>query len=144
MVGKIKVKALEGSITLELSLLFPIIFFSVMSIIYMIFYVSDIINIRSMLQQYAISESMIYKTQENIKNDLYSRLNGEMFIVNITDIDVNKNDNITNVDVGVNMEGNFFGIFMQDRIKTDVYNESNRQYIVRIKALIDTIEVIGG
>lgn len=133
----------DASITVEVSILFPIVIFAIITIIYMALYLGDVVSVRAVVQQYAVLESNYNKSETDMMSEIGNNIRSEVLISDITDIDVEKYKEKTGITIGMKVKIGFFDIFMSDKIKVTMYSENNCQYIVKSKVIIDTLSNIG-
>ncbi len=134
---------LSGSLTVEMSMLFPIIIMVIFTIMMLIFYMNDIICVRSAAQQYGI----ICNTDEKSENEIYSeymnRIKADVIIAKIKNVDIEKDDEKTNIKTSLSFELPIFNIRKSDNINITMYNKDNRMFIVRTKVAMDTVNIVG-
>ncbi|MCI5602805.1 MAG: TadE family protein [Lachnospiraceae bacterium] len=134
---------LSGSLTVEMSMLFPIIIMVILTIMMLVFYMNDIICVRAAAQQYGI----ICNTDEKSENEIYSeymnRIKADVIIAKIKSVDIKKDDEKTNIKTSMSFELPIFNIRKSDNINITMYDKDNRMFIVRTKVAIDTVNIAG-
>lgn len=134
---------LSGSLTVEMSMLFPIIIMVILTIMMLFFYMNDIICVRAAAQQYGI----ICNTDEKSENEIYSeymnRIKADVIIAKIKSVDIKKDDEKTNIKTSMSFELPIFNIRKSDNINITMYDKDNRMFIVRTKVAIDTVNIAG-
>lgn len=134
---------LSGSLTVEMSMLFPIIIMVILTIMMLVFYMNDIICVRAAAQQYGI----ICNTDEKSENEIYSeymnRIKADVIIAKIKSVDIKKDDEKTNIKTSMFFELPIFNIRKSDNINITMYDKDNRMFIVRTKVAIDTVNIAG-
>ena len=98
---KIKIfkKHLSGSLTIEMSMLFPIIIMVVLTIMMLVFYMNDIICVRAAAQQYGIICNTDEKSENEIYSDYINRIKSDVIIAKIKSVDIKKDDEKTNIKI---------------------------------------------
>lgn len=128
----------KGSITVEMTLIFPIIIMVISLVILFSMYISDVVCVRENLEEYAITNCNIKNTNDSIKSDINKRLKNDTLISKINSIDVNdsKNKKVINVNMVANMI--FFNMKFEEEINVKMENKNNKDYLIRVKVITDT------
>ena len=137
-------KRLRGNITIEMSYVFPIIIIIILIMCNLALFLSDIVSMRTYLQNYIFTEAKSNKTEDIMENDLKNKLKSYTYITKITNVNIDKEKEIMKVKVDYNLESKIMDINLSDSIEAEGYIESNREYIVRTKILVDLINDMGG
>ena len=136
-------RQLSGSLTVEISMLFPIIIMVILTIMMIVFYMNDIICVRAASQQYGI----ICNTDEKSENEIYSeymnRIKADVIIAKIKSVDIKKDDEKTNIKTSLSFELPIFNIRKSDNINITMYDKDNRMFIVRTKVAMDMVNIAG-
>lgn len=142
---KIKIfkKHLSGSLTIEMSMLFPIIIMVVLTIMMLVFYMNDIICVRATAQQYGIICNTDEKSENEIYSDYINRIKADVIIAKIKSVDIKKDDEKTNIKTSLSFELPIFNIRKSDNINITMYDKDNRMFIVRAKVAMDTVNIAG-
>ena len=142
---KIKIfkKHLSGSLTIEMSMLFPIIIMVVLTIMMLVFYMNDIICFRAAAQQYGIICNTDEKSENEIYSDYINRIKADVIIAKIKSVDIKKDDEKTNIKTSLSFELPIFNIRKSDNINITMYDKDNRMFIVRAKVAMDTVNIAG-
>lgn len=142
---KIKIfkKHLSGSLTIEMSMLFPIIIMVVLTIMMLVFYMNDIICVRAATQQYGIICNTDEKSENEIYSDYINRIKADVIIAKIKSVDIKKDDEKTNIKTSLSFELPIFNIRKSDNINITMYDKDNRMFIVRAKVAMDTVNIAG-
>lgn len=142
---KIKIfkKHLSGSLTIEMSMLFPIIIMVVLTIMMLVFYMNDIICVRVAAQQYGIICNTDEKSENEIYSDYINRIKADVIIAKIKSVDIKKDDEKTNIKTSLSFELPIFNIRKSDNINITMYDKDNRMFIVRAKVAMDTVNIAG-
>lgn len=142
---KIKIfkKHLSGSLTIEMSMLFPIIIMVVLTIMMLVFYMNDIICVRAVAQQYGIICNTDEKSENEIYSDYINRIKADVIIAKIKSVDIKKDDEKTNIKTSLSFELPIFNIRKSDNINITMYDKDNRMFIVRAKVAMDTVNIAG-
>ena len=78
----IDIKKYEGNITIEMSLIFPIIIVIIATMIMCSFYLSDLVSIRAVLYKYDIYG----KGTDEIKNEIYNEICSSVIVAKPRDV----------------------------------------------------------
>lgn len=142
---KIKIfkKHLSGSLTIEMSMLFPIIIMVVLTIMMLVFYMNDIICVRAAAQQYGIICNTDEKSENEIYSDYINRIKADVIIAKIKSVDIKKDDEKTNIKTSLSFELPIFNIRKSDNINITMYDKDNRMFIVRAKVAMDIVNIAG-
>lgn len=135
-------KRFRGSITIEMSYVFPIILIVILIMGILSLYLSDIVSMRAYLQTYICVEVKSDKTEETMENELKNNLKDYTYITKVTDIHVIKEKDI--LKVKVNLSSKIMDIILNDSMEVKGYIENNREYLVKTKVFIDSIKGMGG
>lgn len=135
-------KRLDGSMTVEMSILFPFITLVIATVILLIFYINDITCIRASAQEYGIISITSEKSEKEICNEIYNSIETETIIANISGINVKKNDEKTTININVTFTLPMFRLVRKDVINVEMYNDNNRKYVINAKVVIDIINKI--
>ena len=134
-----KKKQVNGSMTVEMTVIFPLILMTIITLVYMIYYINDIVCTSAILQKYAILSDASNKTEDDIKNEILIKIKNESLIAEIGNIKVNKGEEETNICVEMNFSLGFFGIIRNDKIEIEMVNISTKDYLTTTKAIFDMI-----
>lgn len=132
-------KKYRGSITVEVSMIFPLVLFSVISIIVLVFYLNDVVTARAVAYEYGIISNTSNLSEEEVCEEVYNKLSDITIISDVNNIIVKKLDNKTKIEAEVSMRYKIFNIYKSSKIKVEIYNESNREYIIKAKTAIDIL-----
>ena len=124
---KIKIfkKHLSGSLTIEMSMLFPII---IMVIVH---------------KQTDYEWASWEKSENEIYSDYINRIKADVIIAKIKSVDIKKDDEKTNIKTSLSFELPIFNIRKSDNINITMYDKDNRMFIVRAKVAMDTVNIAG-
>ena len=140
-ITKIK-KEYKGSVTIEMSLLFPIVVFVIIVVMLMSFYVSDIVSIRAKIYEYCAMQEESDKTESEIKNELQKKLKDYTIIAEIKSVNVKRKNDKLEMSVKIEYDFGYFNMHNKDTISAVTYSENTRDYIIRQKAIIDAVKDI--
>lgn len=132
-------KKYDGSITVEMTLVFPVVLLSIFAIIMLGFYMNDIVCTRGIFQQYGIISNMNDYDEASFRNELTNALSDTLIVSEINNLNINKGKNKTNIEVDIGMDVKFFGIKKVNRIRVEMCNENNREFVTGAKVVIDMI-----
>lgn len=133
-------KHLSGSMTVEMSMLFPVIIIVILAIIMFVFYINDVICVRAAAQKYGIISNTDEKSESEIYNEYMKNIKSDVIIAQIRSVDIKKDDEKTNIKTVLGFKLPIFNIRKSDNINVTMYDKDNRSYIVRAKIAMDMIE----
>lgn len=134
----------EGSVTVEMSILFPIILFVILTVLLFTFYVNDIVCIRATVNQYAVIANNLNKTNNDIVKELQEELKEVPLIVKVKEIQADKKENKTKIKVKISFKSGFWNMDRHDTINVTMHSEDNTSFVVKAKVLFDIAEEIKG
>lgn len=135
---------LRGSITIEMTYIFPIVLMIILILCTLSLYLSDIVSMRAFLQSYVLIEAEGNKTESELEKELKNKLKNYTYITEITSVDVEKENDKLKVNVSYNPSIKILDIKLKDKIEVTGYSENNREYILRSKVFMDVIKDMGG
>lgn len=135
---------LRGSITIEITYIFPIILMIILMLCTLSLYLSDIVSMRAFLQGYVLVKAERNKTESELEEELKNKLKNYTYITEITSVDVKKENDKLKVNVSYNPSIKMLDIKIKDKIEVTGYSENNREYILRSKVFMDVIKDMGG
>lgn len=135
---------LRGSITIEMTYIFPIVLMIILILCTLSLYLSDIVSMRAFLQSYVLIEAEGKKTESELEKELKNKLKNYTYITEITSVDVEKENDKLKVNVSYNPSIKILDIKLKDKIEVTGYSENNREYILRSKVFMDVIKDMGG
>ena len=135
-------KSKNGSITVEMSMLFPVIVIVISSIVFLIFYMNDIVSIRASAQEYGIISNSSNKSENDIYVEFYDSIKTETIIAKINKIEVTKNKEKTKIKTSISFDFLFFNLSRKDEITVNMLNVNNRDYVTQTKVILDIIRNI--
>lgn len=139
---KINVKKLSqkgtsnGNITIEMSIVFPIILAVIFFILFMGFYMNDIVCIRAVIQKDIILINKNEMYDEEVVNDIKTAA----IISDIENININKKHNNICIEADIKAVFPFFNICKKERVKVSSLIENNKDYVVKAKVVFDIID----
>ena len=139
-----KKKGIEGSLTVEMSLLFPIIVFVIVSVLLFNLYICDIVGARAYLYQYSITNSCENMEIEEVKQELLQELEKQMLVAKISQIRIQEQQDEWSVSVKTLVDIGFLEIKKESTINYKMQTVDKRSFLVKSKVLIDTIEDVKG
>lgn len=139
-----KKKGIEGSLTVEMSLLFPIIVFVIVGVLLFNFYICDIVGARAYLYQYSITNSCENMEIEEVKQELLQELEKQMLVAKISQIRIQEQQDEWSVSVKMLVDIGFLEIKKESTINYKMQTVDKRSFLVKSKVLIDTIEDVKG
>lgn len=134
-------KKYNGSITLEMTLVFPIVILSIFAIVILGFYLNDVVCSRAIFQQYGIISNMNEKDEITLKSELQDLINNSLIISKINNLNINREDNKTNIQADISINVNFWGINKVTEINVEIQNTNNKEFVTGAKVAID---ILGG
>ena len=135
---------LRGSITIEMTYIFPIVLMIILILCTLSLYLSDIVSMRAFLQGYVLVKAERNKTESELEEELKNKLKNYTYITEITSVDVKKENDKLKVNVSYNPSIKMLDIKIKDKIEVTGYSENNREYILRSKVFMDVIKDMGG
>lgn len=133
----------EGSFTVEMSMLFPIILFVIVAMLFFVFYINDLVCIRSVVNRYTVTlDNNRDKTGDEIVNELLEELKDETLIVNIKDIKIDKQRSKTVIRIDINFRFGYWRIDKNNAINVNIHTEDNISFIVKTKVFMDIAKSI--
>ncbi|MBQ3545506.1 MAG: pilus assembly protein [Lachnospiraceae bacterium] len=135
---------LRGSITIEMTYIFPIVLMIILILCTLSLYLSDIVSMRAFLQSYVLIEAEGNKTESELEKELKNKLKNYTYITEITSVDVEKENDKLKVNVSYNPSIKILDIKLKDKIEVTGYSENNREFILRSKVFMDVIKDMGG
>lgn len=136
-------KSYSGSITIEMSMLFPIIILVIFTMMILVFYVNDIICIRASAYKYGILSSTDEKSEDEISKEFMNNIKSEVIIAKIKNIEIEMDNDRTKIKTTIGFELPVFNIVKSDSISVTMYNKDNRKYVVRTKVAMDIVSSRG-
>ena len=131
----IDIKKYEGNITIEMSLIFPIIIVIIATMIMCSFYRSDLVSIRAVLYKYDIYG----KGTDEIKNEIYNEICSSVIVAKPRDVVVGNGEEECEIIAKIGYSQGFFNISRDDVIKVKKYQLDNHKFIIKEKVVADTI-----
>ncbi len=132
-------KQMSGSMTVEMSMLFPLIIIVISSMLLFAFYMNDIVCVRASAQEYGIIANTSDKSKEDLENEFYDSIKRETIVADIKNVKVNKSSNNVKITTVLSFGLPVFNISRIDEISVIMHEKSNKDYIVYAKVAIDTI-----
>lgn len=132
-------KQMSGSMTVEMSMLFPLIIIVISSMLLFAFYMNDIVCVRASAQEYGIIANTSDKSKEDLENEFYDSIKRETIVADIKNVKVNKSSNNVKITTVLSFGLPVFSISRIDEISVIMHEKSNKDYIVYAKVAIDTI-----
>lgn len=144
--GKLKwIRSYEkGSFTVELSLLFPIILFVIVTILVFALYVNDLVCVRAFVNRYVLTANELNKADDEIVKELQEELENKILVVSIKNLEAEQQKNKTKISVDVNFKFGILNIDRQDVVTVTVPAQDIPFFVVKAKVLIDTAEKLKG
>lgn len=130
---EIKVRA---SITLEMSMILPVVLMVIIFIMSLGFYMSDMVCIRAVMQRKVIMAGERELTEQNI----YSEINESLLITRLEDIDIIKDEKNIRIRTTVFVQIPMLNIRKKENIEVNGHIKSNKDYIVNAKVAFDIME----
>lgn len=130
---------LNGNITLEMSIIFPVVFVVIIFILFIGFYMSDIVCIRAVMQRELIIMSKNEISEEEIIEDIKS----STIISNIDNVRINKKGNYVYIEGDIYVEFPILSIHKKENIKVGSAIKTNKDYVVSVKVIFDIIDNYG-
>jgi hypothetical protein len=130
-----KGEKLKGSITLEMSIVFPIVFVVILLVLLIGFYMSDIVCIRAVMQK-----EVLMANERNIEeSEIYKEIKDIRILSNIDNILVWEKNNYVYVKVDVSAKFPILNIYKRESIEVNNCKENNKDYVVNTKIIFDII-----
>lgn len=136
------IKEYDGSVTVEMALVFPIVVFVVVSIMMMSFYMSDLVCVRTKIYEFGILYGKENTTEEELKIKLQKDLKNQMIVANLKSVRVKRMDHKMKMSVSIGYDFKYFVIKKQDTINADIVSENSKEYLIRQKVIIDAVKDI--
>lgn len=134
----------EGSFTVEMSILFPIILLIIVTMISFAFYINDLVCIRAMVNRYAASTDNRGKTVDEIIRELQTESEHETLIVDIKRIRVENKKGKIEIGIDVHFKLGFWETDKNNVINVTMQTEDTTSFIVKAKVFMDIAEYIKG
>ena len=128
--------AKKGSVTIEAAVVLPLAVIAVLTMILFVFYMCDVITVRSKAEAYTMKDGDI----SEIEKDFKEKVTREVLVCNLSDISVSKSNNTVTVDIKLSFSLPFFGISKEDEIRENYEVENKRKYIDKIKAAKELVK----
>ena len=131
----------KASVTLEASLLMPLIIMLLISILCFSEYVSDVVGARAILQEYAVSVPATVSVGVVSEEELTKALREGLLITDLCEAEVLSGKEGDFCRIRLQWKVPFFEILHKDILQEKVMMEKNRDHILRQKVLMDVLEL---
>lgn len=134
----------EGSFTVEMSILFPVILLVIVTMISFAFYINDLVCIRATVNRYAAAADNRGKTVDEIIGELQAELEKETLITDIKRIRAEDKKSKTEIGIDIHFKLGFWKIDKNNVINVTMHTEDTVSFIVKAKVFMDIAEYIKG
>ena len=132
-------RMLEGSFTVEMSMLFPIILVLLAGIIIWTFYLWDLVKVRAMICEYGEKEYIWIGKAEQRRQSWKEVLTGELLVAGIDELEILDGEEQRKVRVCLHCSLAVPGIHVRNRIDVQIPKEKKTAVLIRQKVMLDTI-----
>lgn len=134
----------EGSFTVEMSILFPVILLVIVAMLSLAIYINDLACIRATVNRYAVSQNNKGKSVDEIIKELQTELESETLIVDIKKIRAENKKSITDIGIDIQFKFGIWKIDKNNAINVSMHTEDAISFIVKAKVFIDIAGYIKG
>lgn len=126
----------DGNITLEMSIIFPVIFVVIIFILFIGFYMSDIVCIRAVMQR----ELIMINRNEISEDEAINNIKASVIVSDIDVVKISKKGNYLYVEGDIYFKFPILNIYKKESIKVSSHIQNSKDYVVNMKVVFDIID----
>lgn len=130
---------LQGSLTVEASLILPIVLVIIFSVISFSLYINDVVSTNYLVDEYEIVENTDCKSINIMYDEFDEQLKKTLLIGSITNYTINNKDDVNKLDFEINFQLPFIKKKVLYKNCLEITSSSNRKEIVKNKVLFEEI-----
>lgn len=134
----------EGSFTVELSMLFPIIILVIAAIMVFTLYMNDMVCIRTSVNRYILNVAEQDKTDREIEALLQEKLKNQTLILNVKNVESDELKHKKRISVNVDFKFNFLNIDKRAAITVTTNTGDITSFLRNAKVFMDITENLKG
>lgn len=119
-------------------MVFPIVLVVIILIMFLGFYISDIVCVRAILQKSAV----LYSMNEITEQDIYKEIDNSIFVTQTENIVLNKKDKEICMEAIISVRFPIINVWKREKISVNSYVKNSKDYVVRAKVMFDIAEDI--
>lgn len=125
--------SIRGNITLEMSIIFPVVLVVLFFILFMGFYMNDILCIRAVMQK----DIILINKNEMSGDEMVNDIKTSVIISDVDNIKISKKDNYISIEADINAKFPFLNICKKETVIVSSLIKNNADYVVKAKVIFD-------